>query len=232
MTTQEQYVARLSGMVEKKFGRRITTMEDCEALGDAVAEATKIKLDSRAYAPLFVETSRGIAPRPVTLSTLTRYLGYSSWGDFCNTTVPMPNDKSDILSAPRRWGVVILTMLAIGVVVAAVLILVLSSNGRRGVEVDDPAVVEVVDEVSERWMARTIERCNAVRAYNEAADYAARVDAFVAEYDALLMAEVKRDLESAAKHSDVDVAPSTLVHHADAIAERCKAMCRALYAEM
>ena len=74
MTTQEQYIARLKEFVEAKFGQRITTIEDCDALSEAVGEATNIKLDSRAFMPIFVHDSRAIAPRPVTLSTLARYL--------------------------------------------------------------------------------------------------------------------------------------------------------------
>mgnify|MGYP003391577314 FL=1 len=134
-------MARLSVMVPQKFGRTISTIEDCEALGDAVAEATNIKLDARAYAPLFVEAQRGVAPRPVTLSTLARYLGYSSWGDFCNTTIPVPNDRTDLVETPRRWGVIILTIVAIVVVIAAVALLIVMGSG-KGDTIEDSGKVQ------------------------------------------------------------------------------------------
>ena len=55
MTIQEQYIARLRELVEAKFGHPITTIEDCDALSEAVGEATNIKLDSRAFVPIFVK---------------------------------------------------------------------------------------------------------------------------------------------------------------------------------
>ena len=55
MTTQEQYIERLRELVEAKFGRTITTMEDCEELSVAVGETTNIRLDSRAFIPLFCD---------------------------------------------------------------------------------------------------------------------------------------------------------------------------------
>ena len=71
MTTQQQYIERLKGMVVLKFGRGIATAEDCVALSEAVAEVTDMQLDANDYAKLFIPQSN-IAPRPVTLSALTR----------------------------------------------------------------------------------------------------------------------------------------------------------------
>lgn len=231
MTTQEQYMARLSVMVPQKFGRTISTIEDCEALGDAVAEATNIKLDARAYAPLFVEAQRGVAPRPVTLSTLARYLGYSSWGDFCNTTIPVPNDKTDLVDTPRRWGVIILTIVAIVVVVAAAALLVVMGGGESSTTEDSGEVRAVVTEVSERWMARTIERCNALRAYEGEEEYAERIDSFVTEYDAALKQDIEADIRAMSSQRGLSLRDAEVAHYGDSIAMRCRAMCGALRSE-
>ena len=124
MTTQEQYVARLKEFVEAKFGRSITSLEDCDALSEAVGEATNIKLDSRAFLPIFVHNSRAVAPRPVTLSTLARYLGYNSWSEFCTSSNVLPAEDTDVIPVVRRWGVIILTALAIVVVAGAIIFLI------------------------------------------------------------------------------------------------------------
>lgn len=231
MTTQEQYMARLSVMVPQKFGRAISTIEDCEALGDAVAEATNIKLDARAYAPLFVEAQRGVAPRPVTLSTLARYLGYSSWGDFCNTTIPVPNDRTDLVETPRRWGVIILTIVAIVVVIAAVALLIVMGSGKGDAIEDSGKVQAVVTEVSERWMARTIEHCNAVRAYEGEEEYAERIDSFVTEYDAALKQGIEADIRATSSQRGLSLRDAEVAHYGDSIATRCRAMCGALRSE-
>lgn len=85
MTTQQQYIERLKGMVVAEFGRGIATTEDCAALSRAVAEAIDMHLDANDYAKLFIPQSN-IAPRPVTLSALTRYVGYESWSSFCSSS--------------------------------------------------------------------------------------------------------------------------------------------------
>ena len=231
MTTQEQYVARLSVIVPQKFGRAITSIEDCEALGDAVAEVTNIKLDARAYAPLFVEAQRGVAPRPVTLSTLARYLGYSSWGDFCNTTTPVPNDRTDLVDTPRRWGVIILTIVAIVVVVAAAALLIVMGGKEEHTSRPNPEVQSVAFDVSERWMARTIERCNALRAYEGEETYVERVDSFIETYNAELQQAIEADIRATAAQRDLSPSGAVVVCYGDSIASRCRAMCEALRRE-
>lgn len=230
MTTQEQYVARLSTMVVQKFGRQIVTLEDCEALGDAVALVTNIKLDGRAFAPLFLDSAKATAPRPVTLSTLTRYLGYSSWGDFCNTTIPVPNDKTDLVSPPRHWGVIILTIVAIIVVITAATLLLRGSS--HDTTTHNPDMGIIANEVSERWLARTIEHCNTLRAHNESADYSRRIEAFIDEYSNELYTGIEADIRTTADMRGVDISAADALIYSDSIASSCKAMCRALYSEI
>lgn len=232
MTTQEQYMARLSAMVIKKFGREIRALEDCEALGDAVAEATNIKLDARAYAPLFIGAWRGGAPRPVTLSTLTRYLGYSSWGDFCNSTIPVPNDKTDLVEMPRRWGVIILTIAAIVVVVVSATLLIIMGGGRSDTAGSTtPEVEAVVSEVADRWLARTIEHCNALRTNEGQEGYIERIDSFVAEYEADLQQGIEADIRATATQHNLSLRAEQVAHYGDSITSRCRAMFRALRIE-
>ena len=205
MTTQEQYIARLKEFVEAKFGQRITTIEDCDALSEAVGEATNIKLDSRAFMPIFVHDSRAIAPRPVTLSTLARYLGYNSWSEFCTSSDVMPAADADIIPVTRRWGVIILTILALGVVVGAIIFLV--------------------------SVLRT-DREDAIRAYQSDSTYLDTLDAFAAEYESMLATDVVRDLRDALDRDDITVDENVISAYADSISHRCRSMCRALQEEI
>lgn len=229
MTTQEQYVARLKEFVEAKFGRSITSLEDCDALSEAVGEATNIKLDSRAFMPIFVHDSRAVAPRPVTLSTLARYLGYNSWSEFCTSSNVLPAEDTDVIPVVRRWGVIILTALAIVVVAGAITFLI------RAVDSDKSKVdnrhLEVVERVEQRWVARTMEECNAMRAYKSDSTYVDMLDAFALEYNELLDAEVLRDIRDAVDGEGISISDENIEAHADTIANRCRAMYNVLYKE-
>lgn len=229
MTTQEQYVARLKEFVEAKFGRSITSLEDCDALSEAVGEATNIKLDSRAFMPIFVHDSRAVAPRPVTLSTLARYLGYNSWSEFCTSSNVLPAEDTDVIPVVRRWGVIILTALAIVVVAGAIIFLI------RAVDSDKSKVdnrhLEVVERVEQRWVARTMEECNAMRAYKSDSTYVDMLDAFALEYNELLDVEVLRDIRDAVDGEGISISDENIAAHADTIANRCRAMYNVLYKE-
>lgn len=229
MTTQEQYVARLKEFVEAKFGRSITSLEDCDALSEAVGEATNIKLDSRAFLPIFVHDSRAVAPRPVTLSTLARYLGYNSWSEFCTSSNVLPAEDTDVIPVVRRWGVIILTALAIVVVAGAIIFLIRAVDGDKS-KVDNRHL-EVVERVEQRWVARTMEECNAMRAYKSDSTYVDMLDAFALEYNELLDAEVLRDIRDAVDGEGISISDENIAAHADTIANRCRAMYNVLYKE-
>jgi hypothetical protein len=229
MTTQEQYVARLKEFVEAKFGRSITSLEDCDALSEAVGEATNIKLDSRAFMPIFVHDSRAVAPRPVTLSTLARYLGYNSWSEFCTSSNVLPAEDTDVIPVVRRWGVIILTALAIVVVAGAIIFLIRAVDSDRS-KVDNRHL-EVVERVEQRWVARTMEECNAMRAYKSDSTYVDMLDAFALEYNELLDAEVLRDIRDAVDGEGISISDENIAAHADTIANRCRAMYNVLYKE-
>ena len=229
MTTQEQYVARLKEFVEAKFGRSITSLEDCDALSEAVGEATNIKLDSRAFLPIFVHNSRAVAPRPVTLSTLARYLGYNSWSEFCTSSNVLPAEDTDVIPVVRRWGVIILTALAIVVVAGAIIFLIRAVDGDKS-KVDNRHL-EVVERVEQRWVARTMEECNAMRAYKSDSTYVDMLDAFALEYNELLDTEVLRDIRDAVDGEGISISDENIAAHADTIANRCRAMYNVLYKE-
>lgn len=227
MTTQQQYIERLKGMVVLKFGRGIATAEDCVALSEAVAEVTDMQLDANDYAKLFIPQSN-IAPRPVTLSALTRYVGYDSWSTFCSSSEVRPAEDSDIIPTPRRWGVFILTIVAIIVVVVTAIALL---DGGK----DDDVVVEnadvVVAMVEERWLARTIEECNALRAYADEQNYSERIDAFMAEYCTTLYDEISSHIISDMQRHRISLTDDEVASYANSIVVQCCTMCETLRME-
>lgn len=228
MTTQEQYIERLRELVEAKFGRTISTMEDCEELSATVGEATNIRLDSRAFMPLFSDRASQTAPRPVALSALTRYLGYSSWGDFCTTSSLHPSKNRDAVAIPRRWGVIIVTAGAILVVITAILALLLGGKSDR----TDARFEPIADSIEESWVARTIEECNAIRSAFGTEEYRQTIDDFVASYQQTLNSDIASDLRKVSDEQSIMATDARIMAQRDTIALRCKAMCEALYKEL
>lgn len=227
MTTQQQYIERLKGMIVLKFGRGIATAEDCVALSEAVAEVTDMQLDANDYAKLFIPQSN-IAPRPVTLSALTRYVGYESWSTFCSSSEVRPAEDSDIIPTPRRWGVFILTIVAIIVVVVTAIALL--DGGKDDVVVVENADV-VVAMVEERWLARTIEECNALRAYADEQNYSERIDAFMAEYCTTLYDEISSHIISDMQRHSISLTDDEVASYANSIVVQCCTMCETLRME-
>lgn len=227
MTTQEQYIARLKEFVEAKFGQRITTLEDCDALSEAVGEVTNIKLDSRAFMPIFAHDARGVAPRPVTLSTLARYLGYNSWSEFCTSSDVKPAEDTDIIPTVRRWGVILLTALAIVVVIIAIIFLVRSGNNQKV----DNRHLSIVESVEQHWVARTEEECLAIRTYKSDSTYLDMLDAFALEYEEVLDSDVERDIRESLNSRNIDLTEQSIAAYADTIANRCRAIYHILYKE-
>lgn len=227
MTTQQQYIERLKDMVAQKLGRRIASADDCSMLSDAVREATGMQLDANDYYGLFFPKSN-IAPRPVVLSALTRYVGYDSWSTFCSSSDVRPAEDSDVIPTPRRWGVFILTFIAVVVVIVTAVALL--GGGKERVVVLENADV-VVEMVEERWLARTLEECNALRAYSGDDDYTERIDTFMEKYTTTLYDEVASELISALDRYGITLEKEKVDSYAETIMAQCYTMCETLYVE-
>lgn len=227
MTTQQQYIERLKDMVTQKFGRSIDTMEVCALLSEAVSEATDMQLDANDYARLFMPKAN-IAPRPVTLSALTRYVGYDSWSTFCTSSDVLPAEDSDIIPTPRRWGVFILTFMAI-VIVFVTAVVLLNGGKEKVVALEDTDIV--VARVEERWLARTLEECNALRAYADEENYTERIDTFMNEYCTTLYDEISSELIAMFERYNITLAGESVATYAETIMVECYTMCETLYVE-
>ena len=227
MTTQQQYIERLKDMVTQKFGRSIDTMEVCALLSEAVREATDMQLDANDYARLFMPKAN-IAPRPVTLSALTRYVGYDSWSTFCTSSDVLPAEDRDIIPTPRRWGVFILTFMAI--VIVFVTAVVLLNGGKEKVVALEYTDI-VVARVEERWLARTLEECNALRAYADEENYTERIDTFMNEYCTTLYDEISSELIAMFERYNITLAGDSVATYAETIMVECYTMCETLYVE-
>jgi hypothetical protein len=225
MTTQEQYIGRLKELAEAKYGRTVASAEECALLAAAISEATGMSVDEESLEQLFVESRHGVAPRPNTLSAMAKYVGYDSWIAFCTSKDVIPVEDSDIIPTTRRWGVIILTILALAIVAGAIVYLVVggsSSTTNREAVVHSVAIDEVCVDVEEQWVASTIELCNTVRIYSGSEEYAMRRDQFIRAYEETLSASIKHDVEVCVVEHGVSFSDEQIAAETERIATRCR----------
>jgi hypothetical protein len=231
MTTQEQYIERLKELVVAEFGRNITATEDCIALSNAVNENVGIVIDVESLEQLFTVENSHTAPRPVMLSSLARYVGFTGWSDFCTARDITPADDVDRLPIVRRWGVIILTAVAVITVIISAIVLISrgASDDDEGLNVDSR-----VRSVESAWVSRTSERCNSLRAYyneNDAERYNQRVDKYISKYRTMLERNVKNEVENYALQNKITVDNATIEQTADIIIQKCISMCESVKIE-
>lgn len=228
MTTQEQYIERLKELTTAEFGRQILTHDDCIALSNTVMESVGIDIDIESLEQLFLTETNNIAPRPLMLSSLARYVGFTGWSDFCTARDVTPTEDRDRLPVARHWGVIGLTAVAILVVIISIIALVRGSgdddNGYRSVD-------SRFRNVEQEWLAGTTEHCNTLRAYydtNDAERYNDRVDSFIERYDSLLRKRVKSSIEEYAIANKITIDNDTIDQTADIIIDKCLKMCETI----
>lgn len=231
MTTQEQYIERLKELVKAEFGRPILTHDDCIALSNAVMESVGIDIDIESLEHLFLSDCSNIAPRPLVLSSLARYVGFTGWSDFCTARDVTPTEERKTIPVTRRWGVIGLTAVAILIVIISIIAMVRSSKGDEG---DYKSVDSRFRSVEQEWLARTTEHCNTLREYydlNDAERYNERVDLFISRYESLLKKRVKSNIEEHALVNKITIDNDTIDETADIIIDKCLKMCECVKIE-
>ena len=89
----------------------------------------------------------------------------------------------------------------------------------------------IVESVEERWLARTLEECNALRAYVDEADYAERIDSLLMEYSTTLYEEIVLELTTELKAQRITLSDEEVASHAEVIMVECYTMCETLHYE-
>jgi hypothetical protein len=182
-----------------------------------------ISIEPESLEQLFIAEGYA-APRPLMLSSLARFVGYTGWSDFCTAGDITPSEDKDALPIVRRWGVIGLTAIAVIIVVISIVALVSSGNS----DGDDESVDSRFRHVEQLWLSRTEERCNTLRTYyneREANRYNQRVDKFIDRYEIVLEKKVKNDIKDYAIQNKITVDNDTIDKTAEIIIESCLEMC-------
>lgn len=226
MTTQEQYIAKIKQLVIKRFGSNISSADDCVALSDAVEKEVGIRIDMPTLQMLFSRNSRVVTPRPMVLSALAKYVGYTGWSDFCATCNINGDDDNTKIPVYRRWGVIAAVCVAVVVVVAGVLLFV-GRGGDEPKKSDAPTAYDhLVENVADDWLVRTKEHYLELRIYDGVNNLAfdKHVAEFYEEFTAGLTTFIANDIRTKAAEKGLDISGEDVNASAKSVANRCIAI--------
>lgn len=194
MKTESQHIEDLKIAVLAKFARTLDSPTDYDTLSLDIADITNETVSPSTLKRLFGYDKHSTSPRPSTLSTLSRYVGYVGWSNFCeqNGSADTPKFQKPGLLIHNPF---ILLSLFVVVCVVILLLVVLPANkqGLNSVaqsstgyqlESTEPSVLSV-DEVRKKWTTLSIHKCDSIRRYRDQMDidkYASIVDEFYFDY--------------------------------------------------
>lgn len=226
MTTQEQYIEKIKHLVVKRFGANISSADDCVALSDAVEKEVGVRIDMPTLQMLFSRNSRVVTPRPMVLSALAKYVGYSGWSDFCATCNINGNDDDATIPVRRRWGMIVAICVAVVAVVVGV-VLFLGRDTSTTEQSDEPTAYDyMVEAVADDWLVRTKEHYLDLRIYDgdNSLAFDTHVAAFYEEFTQDLTTFIANDIRAKALEEGIDIEGEDVEASAEDVANRCIAI--------
>lgn len=205
-----QYIELLKGEVLRRFGRTLDAPTDYDLLSLDVSEVTGDSLSVSTLKRLYGYDKRSTMPRPSTLSTLSRYVGYAGWSDFCAQQVDVqpPITPADAYNSRKRivWVAVVLVVM-VGAVVAYTLRPTsekpLSQKAVPSVEQTlsaEEIIERDIEQIRQAWLDDAARKCDSIRRYRAEMDveaYSKVVDNFYFPYIFTTVKQgVEHDIES------------------------------------
>ena len=229
MNTHSQHIESLRRAVLSPFARTLDAATDYDALSLDISAVTGEAVSSSTLKRLFGYDKHTTEPRPSTLSTLARYVGYSGWSDFCERYV-----APDVPMRPQNGNMLIWLglLLIVGGLIALVTILISGDDApTTPLQHQQPADQELIEEIKGQWLTLSQHRCDSIRTYRagrEIKEYDAIVNAFYYPYVFTeLKSGVRRDIDA------LSLAATTYAKIAEnEIFSSCQELCAELMREI
>ncbi len=166
---------RLKEAVLVKFGRTLDSPTDYDLLSVAIERHTGDMISSSTLKRLFGYNKQQTSPRPSTLSTLARYVGFAGWSDFCNNMLEEPAEE------PKKSGRNVRMLFATAGVAIALIVLLWSlfdprAESRPQYDIEERIGSSLSEQLSpkEKIMQEAVERtqkmCERVRSQRDNLD--------------------------------------------------------------
>lgn len=226
MTTQEQYVAKIKQLVIQKYGRNISSADDCASLSDAIEKSVGVRIDMPTLQLLFSRNKSVMMPRLMVLSTLAKYVGYEDWSDFCAAHTVSSSDDSAKIPVRRRWGVIVATVIGIAVILLGALFVL---NGDEEVKSEDKTTAAynlVVSDVTAKYVMMADIECLALRAHDgtNRIAFEEQTQETISRYRSEVSVAIADDIRAAAAEANIEVDDASVDASAAKITDRCVAI--------
>ena len=223
MTIQEQYIAHIKKLVIKQYGSNISSADDCAALSDAVEKSVGTRIDMPTLQMLFSRGSGMVAPRPMVLTALAKYVGYDDWANYCASCNINADDSGEKIPVSRRWGVIIAIAAVVILLVAGGVYLFMSKSDDAKQAPVPTAYDNIVEDVKAKYLTLVDEQCVELRVYDSTNRLAleSQVDEVVQNYRDEVCIAIAADIRVAADAEGVDVDDATIEASAADISEQC-----------
>ncbi|MBD5584945.1 MAG: hypothetical protein HDQ88_07680 [Clostridia bacterium] len=146
----------LKDAVVGTFGRTLDAPTDFDALSSEIQNKTGETISPSTLKRLYGYIKPATAPRPSTLSTLARYVGFTGWSDFCDVgcvQIGVPKKQNRY----RTWCYYVLA----GAGICMLIIFILRFAGMAFTEPETPE--QKVERIKLRCAAFAKERCDSIR---------------------------------------------------------------------
>ena len=234
MTTQEQYIAKIKQLVVEKYGRSISSADDCAALSDAVEKSVGVRIDMPTLQMLFSRSKPTVPPRLMVLTTLAKYVGYEDWSGFCASNRVDTSDDDVRIPIRRRWGVITATVVGVMVILLGALFLLNDDEAAAPSSTPAPTVYDlVVDKVTDKYIALVDEECIALRIYDgvNRQTLEEETQAAIERYKSDVSLSIAEDIRAAAAQEGIEVDDVSVTASADDITDKCVAILHELLEE-
>lgn len=194
MKTEIQHIEELKTAVAEKFAHTLDAPTDYDALSLDIASVTGESVSVSTLKRLFGYDRHSTTPRPSTLSTLSRYVGYAGWSDFCG------REESDKELSPKSKKRIThkRSLLIIGAVIAASIIGTVVFTEKHDIPDIEPTEVvsgkPTAEDIRNKWVQLSVQKCDSIRAYRQemaVAEYSKVIDNF---YFSFVFDEAKRGI--------------------------------------
>ena len=194
MKTEQQHIEDLKRAVAKRFARTLDAPTDYDALALDIASITGESVSVSTLKRLFGYDKHSTTPRPSTLSTLSRYVGYTGWSDFCGRE-EMGVEPSPKRAKLARKGLYI-AILAMVIAVVIIGILISAEPGdTANTEPTEPLPTKTTaEDIRNKWTQLSVQKCDSIRTYRQelaVVEYSKVIDNF---YFAFVFDEAKRGI--------------------------------------
>lgn len=194
MKTEQQHIEELKRAVAKRFARTLDAPTDYDALALDIASITGESVSVSTLKRLFGYDKHSTTPRPSTLSTLSRYVGYTGWSDFYGREQMSVEPSPKRAKRTKKGLYIAILAMVVAILIIGILISAEPSNTAYSESTEPLSAEPTAVDIRNKWIELSVRKCDSIRTYRQelaVVEYSKVIDNF---YFAYVFDEAKRGI--------------------------------------